>query len=53
MDFRTFDMLSSTLPWVVASTLIVPSLGKLYNSPSELTKTTYDFIVIGGKFIGS
>lgn len=44
-------MISSTLPWVVASTFIVPSLGKLYTSPSQLTKTTYDYIVVGGKLI--
>lgn len=40
----------SLTQWVIASTFVLPSLAKLYNNPSELTKTTYDYIVVGGEF---
>ncbi|KAF9458880.1 aryl-alcohol-oxidase from pleurotus Eryingii [Collybia nuda] len=46
-------MISSTLPWVAASIFILPSLGKLYNNPSQLIKTNYDYIVIGGGAAGA
>ncbi|KAF9458890.1 aryl-alcohol-oxidase from pleurotus Eryingii [Collybia nuda] len=40
-------MVSSLLPWVLASFYFLPSFGKLYQNPSELVKTTYDYIVVG------
>lgn len=42
---------ATTLQWVIASSFILPSLGKLYNNPSQLTKTTYDYIVVGGELV--
>ncbi|RDB27672.1 Pyranose dehydrogenase 3 [Hypsizygus marmoreus] len=39
--------------WVALAALISPSLGKLYQNPSQLTKTRYDYIVIGGGAAGS
>lgn len=35
--------------WVVLAAVVSPSLAKLYTNPSQLTKTNYDYIVIGGK----
>ncbi|KAF9458900.1 aryl-alcohol-oxidase from pleurotus Eryingii [Collybia nuda] len=46
-------MITSTLQWVVASALVLPALGKIYNNPTELTKTTYDYIVVGAGAAGA
>ncbi|KAF9458889.1 aryl-alcohol oxidase [Collybia nuda] len=40
-------MVTSLLPWVFASFFILPSSGKLYQNPSQLVKTDYDYIVVG------
>jgi len=37
----------SLLQWVILSTVVAPSLAAIYTSPSQLTKKTYDYIIIG------
>jgi len=37
------------LHWTVAAIYFSPTSGKLYTSPDQLPKTTYDYIVIGGE----
>lgn len=34
--------------FIILGILVSPSLGKLYTDFSQLTKTTYDYVVVGG-----
>ena len=43
--------LQALLYWTTAAIYFSPACGKLYSSPDQLTKTTYDYIVIGGERI--
>ncbi|KAF9458888.1 hypothetical protein BDZ94DRAFT_1312864 [Collybia nuda] len=46
-------MIKTLLPWVLASFYLLPSSAKLYQNPSELVKTTYDYIVVGAGAAGA
>ena len=41
--------LQALLHWAIAAIYFSPAYGKLYTSPDKLTKTVYDYIVIGGE----
>jgi len=41
--------IQALLHWAIVAIYISPTFAKLYTSPDQLTKTTYDYIVIGGE----
>jgi hypothetical protein len=37
--------------WLALAAVASPALGKLFSDPSQLSKTKYDYVVIGGELL--